>query len=323
MHRSLWLAVMLIGLAAAPWLVAQAPPARYPLYITAGDDALISDGWPALLLTTAQQAALAGSHGTPGVGNVYLTQAGVNVPLGVAGLDDSGQLESPGSVAASFVLTGAGAPAAGSCPHATATYRDTVTTGNVYVCYGSGENWHLIGESDGYRVPDSVATCSSAISGTPRYRVNAANVSDQWQVCTKLPDGNYYWVGDPIVIWSGTVSNSVCESTPVDTFLWVNTTTNAEALVSIPSPAGYYTRLRSRTQISIPSGQTMTVTFRKGTCGSLADTALACSQSNAQSCSNNAVVSVADGECVSQIERCTTGGAATHLGTSVVFYPTW
>jgi hypothetical protein len=62
--------------------------------------------------------------------------------------DVEGELINPEVTTGSFVFNGAGPPAAGSCPHNKATYRDTTNVGDTYVCYGEGQNWHLIGEND-------------------------------------------------------------------------------------------------------------------------------------------------------------------------------
>jgi hypothetical protein len=72
----------------------------------------------------------------------------IGTPGGAAGLDENGELLNPEVVTGSFLLNGAGAPSSGSCPHEKAIYRDTTTLGDTYICYGVGQNWHLIGEND-------------------------------------------------------------------------------------------------------------------------------------------------------------------------------
>jgi hypothetical protein len=152
----------------------------------------------------------------------------------------------------------------------------------------------------------------------PRYKINASGVADQVLFCTKLPDNNYYWVGPPeeIIARTGT-STDACEATPADDFGWAAQNNAVRAVVQTQSRAGYYTRLRSRTQVTIPSGQTLTAMFELNA----GNTTLTCTQSNAQTCSSDAVVAVTDGQLVNIRESCTTGGAATSHIVTVVFYP--
>jgi hypothetical protein len=71
-------------------------------------------------------------------------------PGGASGdiLDDDGELLNPEIVTKSFILRGAGAPSAGSCPHDRAFYSDTTSLGDTYICYANGGNWSLIGAND-------------------------------------------------------------------------------------------------------------------------------------------------------------------------------
>lgn len=181
----------------------------------------------------------------------------------------------------------------------------------------AGSTIFRVQEAGGVQLYDHSLACSAANAGTKRYRVGAANVADMEMICTKLPDDAYYWVGPPEERHTTTGATDACEATPADDFFAGPASSATEALVQTQSRAGYYTRLRSRTQASIPTGQTMTVTLRKAG----VNTALTCSQSNAQTCSGNQVVSFADGDLWNMLESCTTGGAATKLTVILLFYP--
>ena len=172
-------------------------------------------------------------------------------------------------------------------------------------------------EAGGIRIFDHTAACNTGNAGMKRYRVGAATVADMEMTCTKLPDNAYYWVGPPEERHTTTNTTEACEATPADDFFAGPASDAIEARVQTQSRAGYYTRLRSRTQVIIPTGQTMTVTLRKNG----VDAALTCSQSNAQTCSGDQVVPFADGDLWNMRESCTTGGAATKATVILLFYP--
>lgn len=169
------------------------------------------------------------------------------------------------------------------------------------------------------RLMDSSATCNSAAAGAQRYKVNSSGVADAIQTCTKLPDNNYYWVGPPQAIYMSTATTTVCETTPANDFFWAGLASTAtRAAHQSPSRAGYYTDLKVRTTSTLASNETATFTLENGA----ADTALACSISNASLCNSSAVAQVALGDLVNMKEACTDGtGAATKGLVSLLFYP--
>jgi hypothetical protein len=95
----------------------------------------------------------------------------IGIPNGAAGLDENGELLNPEVSTGSFIFNGAGPPSAGSCPHDKATYRDTTTPGDVYVCYGVGQNWHFDGAND-----DAVVQVAGN-SGSPITTSGPTNIS--------------------------------------------------------------------------------------------------------------------------------------------------
>ncbi len=137
------------------------------IYVVTGTDGSCSD--PGTVTTLCWSAN----------GSTYL-KVNAQVPV----FDVDGELLNPEISTGSFISNGAGAPAAGSCPHNKAFYRDTTLFGDTYVCYGVGQNWHLIGEFD-----DAINGLIPE-TGTTVAAVGATNVTMTGGACLEVTGNN-------------------------------------------------------------------------------------------------------------------------------------